>query len=160
MSMYSSDVTIENIPLPIEGGNPTAVKVDGSAVTQPVSGTINVGNFPSSQAVTGPLTDAELRATPVPVVSSPVTSNVANISQVVLSSNTNATLLAANGSRKKIIFFAPKSTLYLKFGANASSSSFTYVVVSANTILEITTWTGQVDALSTANQTVTVTELV
>lgn len=33
----------------------------------PVAGTVDVGNFPLTQAVTGPLTDAELRATPVPV---------------------------------------------------------------------------------------------
>lgn len=39
-------------------------KVDGSAVTQPVSGTVGVsGTVP----VSGPLTDAQLRAAPVPV---------------------------------------------------------------------------------------------
>ena len=43
------------------------VKVDGSAVTQPVSGTIAVSNFPASQAVTGPLTDTQIRATALPV---------------------------------------------------------------------------------------------
>lgn len=41
-----------------------ALKIDGSAVTQPVSGTVGVSG---SVAVTGPLTDAELRATAVPV---------------------------------------------------------------------------------------------
>lgn len=33
----------------------------------PVSGTIAVSNFPATQPVSGPLTDAELRATPLPV---------------------------------------------------------------------------------------------
>jgi hypothetical protein len=32
-----------------------------------VSGSVDVNNFPASQPVTGPLTDTELRATPVPV---------------------------------------------------------------------------------------------
>jgi len=41
-----------------------AQKVDGSAVTQPVSGTVAIsGTVP----VSGPLTDTQLRATPVPV---------------------------------------------------------------------------------------------
>lgn len=53
-----------------------AAKVDGSAVIQPVSGTVTIVpsgtqnvNIVSSVsiAVTGPLTDAQLRATPVPV---------------------------------------------------------------------------------------------
>jgi hypothetical protein len=38
----------------------------------PVSGTVNVGNFPPVQAVSGPLTDSELRASAVPV-SGPLT---------------------------------------------------------------------------------------
>lgn len=33
--------------------NTTAWKVDGSAVTQPISGSVSVSNFPASQAVTG-----------------------------------------------------------------------------------------------------------
>ena len=47
--------------------------VDGSGVTQPVSGTV---------AATGPLTDTELRATPVPV-SGTVTANVGTGTQAV-----------------------------------------------------------------------------
>jgi hypothetical protein len=35
----------------IEGGNTTAVKVDGSAVTQPISGIISVSNFPATQPI-------------------------------------------------------------------------------------------------------------
>ncbi len=147
MSQYSPDVTIENVPLPIEGGNPTPVTVGGTIsvtnfpATQPVSGTVSVGNFPATQPVSGPLTDTQLRATPVPVsgtvTTSPVVSNTATISQVVLTSNTNAMLLAANGSRKMFIVFAPKATLYLKFGATASSTSFTYPILAANTTLPL-----------------------
>lgn len=51
--------------------NTTAWKVDGSAVTQPVSGTFFQSTQPvsiaASVAVTGPLTDTQLRLTPVPV---------------------------------------------------------------------------------------------
>lgn len=52
----------------IDGKTPALVTgrvpVDGSGVTQPVSGTVGVSG---SVAVTGPLTDAQLRAVPVPV---------------------------------------------------------------------------------------------
>lgn len=44
-----------------------ALKVDGSGAIQPVSGTVSISG---SVAVTGPLTDAQLRATPVPVSAS------------------------------------------------------------------------------------------
>lgn len=40
----------------VQGGNATAVKVDGSAVTQPVSGSVSVSNFPGTQAVSGTVT--------------------------------------------------------------------------------------------------------
>jgi hypothetical protein len=55
-----------------DGTNPIGVTgnpliVDGSAVTQPVSGTLAISNLPASQPVTGPLTDTELRASAVPV---------------------------------------------------------------------------------------------
>lgn len=60
----------------LAGGLPSALasdrlKVDGSGVTQPVSGTFWQATQPvsigASVAVTGPLTDGQLRATPVPV---------------------------------------------------------------------------------------------
>lgn len=173
MGIFSPDVVVENA---ITLDPSSSVSVSNLPATQPVSGTISIGNFPATQPVSGPLTDAQLRltpvpvsgplteaqlrATPVPTTSSPVTSNSATIAQVVLTGNANATALAANVNRKKVILFAPKSTLYIKFGATASSSSFTYVVTAANTILEISTWVGQIDVLSTVNQTINVTELV
>jgi hypothetical protein len=50
----SSNVTIDNTNIAIEGGNSSAVKVDGSAVTQPISGSVTVSgtatNTPSSQS--------------------------------------------------------------------------------------------------------------
>lgn len=56
--------------------NTTAWKVDGSAVTQPVSGTVTANAGTGTLAVSGPLTDTQLRATPVPV-SGTVTANPA-----------------------------------------------------------------------------------
>src|SRR5258708_1192552 len=56
MSLFTDNIVIENTPLPIDGGNSTAVKVDGSAVTQPVSGSVSVSNFPATQPVSGTVT--------------------------------------------------------------------------------------------------------
>jgi hypothetical protein len=39
--------------------------VDGSGVTQPVSGSVSVSNFPATQPVSGPLTSAELASSEV-----------------------------------------------------------------------------------------------
>lgn len=52
------------------GSDGTAVDVSSAnpmPITAPVALDVTVGNFPASQTVTGPLTDAQLRATAVPV---------------------------------------------------------------------------------------------
>jgi len=56
------DVSSAN-PMPITAPSPLPISTP-SAID------VNVGNFPASQAVTGPLTDAQLRATAVPVSAS------------------------------------------------------------------------------------------
>lgn len=152
MSVFTDQITVTNTPLPIDGGNATAVKTDGSAVTQPVS-------IASSVAVTGPLTDAQLRATPVPVSSTAVTSSTATVTSVVLTGNTNTTLLAANPNRVGAVVFVPSQPAYIKFGTTASTTSFTYKVTAASTSIEFPkSYVGRIDILSQNGQTVLVTE--
>lgn len=93
------------------------------------------------------------------VTATPPTSNTSSITQVVLTANTNATLLAANANRKKFIVFIPKSTTYVKYGVTASATSFTWASLSNNATIDDTIWTGEIDIFSTQAQTVTVTEL-
>ncbi len=138
MSQYSPDITIDNVPLP----------VDGSGVTQPVSGTF----WPATQPVSGTVSISGSVATTTALASSSA------ITSVVLTNNTNGTLLSANANRKKVILFVPSQTLYIKLGSTASTTSFTYQVAAAKTSLEITGWAGQIDAFG-SGQTVTVTEL-
>lgn len=170
----SGAVSVSNFPAtqPVSG----TVAVSNFPATQPVSGPltdaqlraavvpVTVSNFPATQPVSGPLTDTQLRATPVPISGSvsttPLISSSATVAQVVLAASTNAMALAANPNRKKVVLFAPKNTLYIKFGATASSTSFTYIVTAANTTLELTNWAGQIDVLSSVNQTINVTEMV
>lgn len=86
-------------------------------------------------------------------------SSTSTITQVT-TTGTNTTLLAANASRKKAIIFIPNATVVIKLGVTASATSFTYKITSNNTTLEIDTWTGQIDALSTSGSSVNnVTEL-
>jgi hypothetical protein len=54
------------------GASAVNIQDGGNSIT--VDGSVAVSNFPSSQAVTGPLTDTELRATPVPM-SGTITAN-------------------------------------------------------------------------------------
>lgn len=128
------------------------------------SGSISVVNFPASQPVTGPLTDAELRATAVPVSgpltdaqlratpvpvsgtvsTSPASSSTATVTSVSVSP-TVATLAAANASRLRLIVHNEGGTLFVKLGTGASSSSYSYRLT-ANTTLELTQYTGAVTA--------------
>ncbi len=159
----ATDAELRATPLPVSGPL-TDTQLRAAAVPVSVSGSVSVSNFPATQPVSGPLTDTQLRATPVPISGSvsttPVVSSSATSTPVALTANTNGTLLSANASRQKIVIFAPKATLYIKLGATASATSFAYIVVAANTTLEVTGWVGRVDALSTVNQTVNVTELI
>lgn len=173
MSLYSPDVQVDN-PVTVSGGT---ISVDNFPASQPVIGPLTDAQLrstpvpvsgPATDAqlratplpVSGPLTDAQLRATPVPVVTAPTTSNTATVSQVAMTASTNTTLLASNPNRKRAIIYTVKQPVYVKFGATASATSFTYAITTANSTLEISVWTGQIDAFSTQGQTVSVTELV
>lgn len=60
----STEATLSAVNAKLPALVSSRVPVDGSGVTQPVSGTVAVSG---SVAVTGPLTDAQLRATEIPV---------------------------------------------------------------------------------------------
>src|SRR5258708_22207927 len=145
MSVFTSDVTVEagstNLP-------------------------VNVQNFPATQPVSGTVTATQATGSNLHVVvdSGTVTTtsgvgSTATVTQVVLTNNTNATLLAANVNRKAAIIFIPSSTLQVKYGAVASLTSFTYKITTNSTTLTIHDYTGQIDAFG-MNQTVNVTEVV
>lgn len=168
MPIFTSDVSVDNTVL-IEGGNTTAVKTDGSGVTQPVSGSVSVSgavttNQGNAAALAGAwpveITDGTnvlgTSANPVNIITA--VSSTATITQVVLTNNTNGTLLSANANRKSAIIFVPSQTLQIKYGATASTTSFTYKVTSANTTITVTGYTGRIDAFG-SGQTVTITEL-
>lgn len=137
--------------------------VDGSGVTQPVSGTVTA-NQGTAAAIAGAwpieVTDGTnvLGTSSHPLQTISAVASSSTITQTTLVNNTNATILAANANRKKAIIFVASSTVQIKLGAVASTTSFTYKVTTNNTTIEITGWTGQIDAFGSAS-TITVTEL-
>jgi hypothetical protein len=78
-----------------------------SPATVTVAGVVSVSNFPASQPVTGPLTDAELRAAAVPVsvASLPLPSGAATEATLETLA-TEDTLAAANGALNDVALTA------------------------------------------------------
>lgn len=145
-----------------------ALKVDGSAVTQPISAV-------SLPLPTGAATEATLstrladatftarintlgqktsaNSTPVVIASDqsaiPVTigsnTTLATVSSVSVST-TVATLSASNAAKTSVIVFNEAGTLFVKLGAGATSASYTYRLT-ANTALEINGYAGIVTGI-------------
>ena len=98
---------------------------------------------PNPLPVSGPLTDTQLRATPVPIsgtVSVGAASSIATTTSVSVSP-TVATLSASNAAKTKVIIHNEGGTLFVKLGSGASAASYSYRLV-ANTVLEINGYTG------------------
>lgn len=174
----------------------TAVPVSGNffQATQPISGSVSISNFPVTQpvsltsttitgsvAVTGPLTDTQIRATPLPVsgtvavsnfpatqpvsIASAINTNIASAASAaissVASSASNINLLASNANRKMAaIYNDSTATLYVKLGATASTSSYTVQLISgAYYELPVPAYSGQIDGIwATANGNARITE--
>ncbi len=163
-------VAVNNLPIvqPVNdnGGSLTvdgSVSVSNFPATQPVSGTVTISG---SVAVTGPLTDAQLRATAVPVSGTVAVSSLpsttvgtATVTRVVVVPSSATTLLASNVSRMMAIIHNETGTLFLKFGSTASDTDYTYRLV-GNTVLEIDKYYGIITARKASGTTdVQVTEL-
>lgn len=117
------------------------VPVDGSGVTQPVSGTI------TSNAGTGTFTTSDRGATGEATISS-------------FTSTTSATLKASNASRKLLTIFNEGSgNLHILYGSGTASTTNYSVRVSAGDYLEIDKYTGQVTAIFATAGTARITEI-
>lgn len=122
----SSDVTVLNFP-----------------ATQPVSGTVGVSG---TVTVSGTATVSNGGTFPVQATETrPGTSSVTSVA----SSASSVSLLASNANRRAATIYNDSSAdLYVKFGATASSSSFT-VKMAANSYFEFPQpcYTGAVDGI-------------
>ncbi len=172
MPVFTSDVTVNSTvgltdtelratPLPISGtitATPTGTQDVNlvSTIAVPVTGTF----FQATQPVSGPLTDAQLRATPVPVATTPVMASTATITRVA-TSGSSVLLLAANANRKGFIVMTETGTAnYVALAATASLTAYTYFLGSAS-VLEKSGYTGPVALIrSSGSGNVQITELV
>jgi hypothetical protein len=144
---------LAKIPTLVSGRIP----VDGSGVTQPVS---------------GPLTDTQLRATAVPV-SGTVTTNAGtgtfNISDkgstgesnvTSFTSTSSAVLKASNSNRKLLtIFNEGNGTLFILLGSGtASTSNYSFRLLGGD-YYELEKYTGELNAIFASSGTAKVTEI-
>lgn len=136
-------------------------------------GSVTVTNFPASQTVDdgglsitvdGPLTDAELRATPVPVsgtISATPTKSTtpAQTSPSVTIASTS--VLASNAARLgATIYNEGPQVCYLKLGATASTTSYSVQLVVGAYYEVPFAYTGAIDGItSTSTAQLRVTEL-
>lgn len=144
MPMYTNEVLVEN------------------TVAIPVSGTVAVSAVGGSVAVTGPLTDTQLRATPVPIsgtVSVGAPSTIATVTSVSVGSVTAVTLSASNAAKTRVFIHNDNGTLFVKYGTAASTISYT-ARLTTNTAFEIVGYAGLVTAIKQSGTTaVLVTEV-
>jgi hypothetical protein len=108
----NGQATMANSAPVVIASDQTAIPISGTVTstpsgTQTVSGSVSVSNFPATQAVTGPLTDAQLRAIPVPVsgtVSANISGSISNTSfeaTQATAANLNATVVQGTATNLK-----------------------------------------------------------
>lgn len=98
------------------------------------------GSAPSAAAI-----GAAVAALTTDVAQAPTTSTLSNVS----GSTSNATLLASNSSRKGAVFVNDSTAiLYLKFGTTASTTSYTFkLVTDAVLTLKDGDYKGRIDGI-------------
>lgn len=124
----------------------------------------NVNILNPSLPVTGPLTDTQLRATPVPISIPGTVSTIAGATGVATVSNVSVgtsvvTLSAANASKTRVLIHNEVGTLFVKLGTGASSTSYS-LRLTANAFGEIVGYSGIITAIKATGTTpVLVTEI-
>jgi len=140
--------------LPLPTGAATETTLGGVLTTTNFQARINTLGQKTAANSTPVVLASDQGALPIPTAGTSTLSNVT-------SSATTVTILAANSARKgAMIYNDSTKKLYLKFGATASTSSFT-VIVDTNSYYEVPFgYTGIMDGLwALANGNARVTEL-
>lgn len=146
--VVSGGVAITNTPTVNQGTTPWVV---AAAITN--TPTVLQGTVPwvVAAAITNTPT-VNQGTSPWVTSSSPVTVTSSSVSRVANSASSQ-TLLSANGSRKGIFLYNDGSSAncYVKFGATASATSFTFKMFYTDTyIMDPPTYTGVIDYICDA----------
>ena len=112
----SRNVIVTNTPLPVTG----TVNVGNFPATQPVSGTVTVGNFPATQSVSGTVTIGNS-----PTVVSSVTTHVVMKGSVTLPANGHTNVGVANADVSA--FKELRLTMFCISPSDCSPASFSAV---------------------------------
>lgn len=135
-----TDAELRAVPVPVSGAFFPA--------TQPVSGTVSVGNFPATQPVSG--TVAATQGTSPWVISGTVSTSGSSVNVATVStanvSTTVATLLASAPARIKFIVYNETGTLFVKCGAGATAADYS-MRLTANTSWEFAGYSGILTAI-------------
>jgi len=168
MSIFTNDIVIDGGTVTVDTIT-NAVTVTGTVTanvgsgTQPISGSVSVSNFPATQPISGSVSVSNFPATqPVSIAGTvnvlTAVAATATISQISLPNTTDTLLLASNANRKSAIIFIPKTGIFVKYGAGASATSFTYKTNATNSTIIVTGYTGQINGFGPSD-TINVTEL-
>jgi hypothetical protein len=104
--------------------------------TVPVSGTV---------AVTGALTDAQLRASAVPVSAIPSNVGVANSTGSTASVTTAVTLLAAFAGRRRAMIMPTDGAIYMSLGGTADNTA---ALIPAGTPVNLDGYSGAINVVA------------
>jgi hypothetical protein len=144
----------------------TRLLVDGSGVTQPVSGTVtaNQGGAPWSSnttqlagtaiAVNAGTANAGTQRVVIASDQTKIpfeTVSTSSVTSVTVTASTTNLLSSTSGTKSCILYNDSGRNLYVKFGATASTTSFT-IRMGDNTVYELPMpiYTGQIDAIASA----------
>lgn len=111
-----------------------AAKVDGSAVTQPVSGTVSATQGTSPWVVSGTVTTTA------------GSSNTATTTRVA-TSTTAALALAANANRKQAIITTETGNTYVSLGSTATTTNYAFLLTATSSLEVPSMWTGTVSVI-------------
>lgn len=144
--------------------NTTAWKVDGSAVTQPVSGTVtaNAGTGTLAVSLASVPSHAVTNAGTFAVQATPAGGPTTGTQSTVASSASSVTVLASNANRKgATVYNDSTQILYLSLSATTASTSSYSVQMGAGAFFEVPFfYTGQLTGIwASANGNVRITEL-
>lgn len=157
MAVFTEQVVIGNTPVPVDTTG-QSINVGNFPASQPVSGTVAVSNFPATQPVSGTVNigtipEVEIKndaGNPIPVTSGSIAT--ATVTANSVGAGAPVTLLASRPARSKVILFNETGALFVKLGTSASSADYS-MRLTANASWEFSGYSGIVTAIKQSGTT-------
>jgi len=160
LSMPTTSITgqVSVVGLPtVSIGNTVPVTGTFYQATQPVSGTVSVTGLPTVSVAALPSVSGRVEVTALPTVSVAALPSISgqvskfrgstSVATCISGATTSLTLKASNTSRiKAVIVNNSTNNLYVKEGAAASSTNYTYLLGDGDAVI-IDDYVGQIDGI-------------